>query len=236
MTILNVEPGGTCAVNARFSAPPSGPLATASTAPSLTRTATTIAERLAAPASAASAAFCVRDVRAWSSPVSPAWARRGTAPCRTPVTSPSGALRGDHDALPGRAAQLLVVPLPAARRARPGRPRRTRPGSCRCPPWWPRRPCRAARGRTRGSAPGRARLAEHGAGQRRRSAARICQVASSRSVTTSTERRRAGLADALPAGRRGRSIGGSIVVERGLELRSISCCRSVTSSRLDARR
>ena len=43
--ILNVEPGGTDAVKARLSSPPSGPLATATIAPSLTRTATSAVRR-----------------------------------------------------------------------------------------------------------------------------------------------------------------------------------------------
>ncbi len=56
LTILKVEPGGTCAAKARFSALP--PLATATSAPSLIRSATR-APRCLTVASAVSAAVCV---------------------------------------------------------------------------------------------------------------------------------------------------------------------------------
>jgi hypothetical protein len=62
--VLKVEPGATCAVRARLRSPPPGPLATASTDPSLIRIAT-MADRFGWALSASSAAFWVR----WSSVV-----------------------------------------------------------------------------------------------------------------------------------------------------------------------
>src|SRR5436190_9028592 len=58
VTVLNVEPGGVCAVSARSRSPPLGPLATATMAPSLIRIATR-ADRWVWPTSAVSAAFWI---------------------------------------------------------------------------------------------------------------------------------------------------------------------------------
>ena len=111
MTILNVEPGGTDAVKARFRSPPSGPLAAARMAPSLTRMATS-AEPLGWPASAASAAFWTF----WSSVVFSGCAvpsgRSRTAPARPRAAALGRSCRPrDHHVHAGRAAQQVVVLL-----------------------------------------------------------------------------------------------------------------------------
>ena len=83
VTVLNVEPGGSCAVSARSRSPPFGPFATARIAPSLTRTATR-AERSVCPARAASAAFWVRTssaVRIEVPGFASAWNSGASLPC-----------------------------------------------------------------------------------------------------------------------------------------------------------
>ena len=113
-------------MNARFSAPPMGPLAAARTAPSLTRSAT-IAERLATLDRAVSAAFCVRTSKVVLTGVPGLGSARNSSLSDAGVTSPSGALRSTTTLVPAVPRNCLSnAAAPAV--TDEGRPRRISPG------------------------------------------------------------------------------------------------------------